>query len=371
MLNVDPKDVAFSLRSNYWCAFLSASLRLLERGGDLAFVLPAAWEYASYAKSLRDEVRRSFRLVETHRSMRPLFPEVQEGCVVLIAKSFLSPPQETRAYIHSDSRELVEALHNGTPPERIVAKAPIVQRAKTKAFSDVFSLRIGCVTGDASYFLLTEEERMKHRLPFSAMQPVVSRAKHLVDAQITFAGWNHLRCQNERVWLFSPDRSALRFKAVQAYLSLGEDICNLSSYKLKHRDPWYMVPDVRTDAVGFMSGMTKAGPWLCLRSMRDLAATNTLYAISDKKRMTYAERCGWALSMLSTPVRQQFHGLARRYADGLSKLEPRDVSALRLPEPPQIIGAAAVYKQALEALLSGRESDAVRIADETFGIHHR
>jgi len=371
MLEVDPKDVAYSRRSNYWCAFLAASLRLLEPGGDLAFVLPAAWEYASYAEGLRDEVRRSFRLVDTHRSMRPLFPEVQEGCVVLIAKSFLSTPQQARDYIHSDSSELVDALHNGAPLERIVVRTPVAQRSKTKSFDEIFSLRIGCVTGDANYFLLTETERTKNHLPFSAVQPVLSRAKHLVDAQITFASWNRLRSQDERVWLFSPDRAALRSKAVRAYISFGEESCDLSSYKLKRRNPWYLVSDVRTDIVGFMSGMTKAGPWLCLRSMRGLAATNTLYVISEKKRMAYAERCSWALGMLTTPVRQQLHGLARRYADGLSKLEPRDISTLRLPEPPEILGAPAVYKKAVEALLSGRETDAIRIADETFGIHHR
>jgi hypothetical protein len=320
---------------------------------------------------LRDEVRRSFRLVETHRSMRPLFPEVQEGCVVLIAKSFLSAPQPARDYIYSDSSELVQALHYGAPPERIIVRAPVAARTRTKSFDELFSLRIGCVTGYANFFLLTESERTKHRLPFSAVQPVVSRAKHLVDAHITFATWNRLRSQNERVWLFRPGRAALRSNAVRAYIALGEEICDLSSYKLKHRTPWFLVPDVRTDVVGFMSGMTKSGPWICLRSMRGLAATNTLYVISEKKRMTYAERCGWALSMLSSPVRQQFHGLTRRYADGLAKLEPRDISILRLPEPPEIAGIAAIYKQAVGALTSGHEIDAIRIADEAFGICHR
>jgi hypothetical protein len=96
-----------------------------------------------------------------------------------------------------------------------------------------------------------------HHLPFSAVQPVVSRARHLVDACITFAAWNRLRSQNERVWLFSPDRAALRSKAVRAYISLGEKACDLSSYKLKHRDPWYMVLVLRVWLLGpFASSFT-------------------------------------------------------------------------------------------------------------------
>jgi len=42
-------DASFSARSNYWCAFLSASMRVLANQGCLAFVLPAAWDYAHYA----------------------------------------------------------------------------------------------------------------------------------------------------------------------------------------------------------------------------------------------------------------------------------------------------------------------------------
>lgn len=368
---IDTKNPAFSKRSNYWCAFLASSLRLLEQGGDIAFVLPAAWEYASYAKGLRQEVLQSFRTVETHRSLKPLFADVQEGCVVLIAKSFQGKPEPSRSYVHADSTELIKALSDGVPRERLLIKKHYVTRAKTRAFGEVFNIRIGCVTGDAGYFLLTEEERRDHGLPLSSVLPVVTRARQLTGAQIGFGDWDRLRVEGERVWLFRPDRLALRSRGVQDYLALGKKQCNLSSYKLRNRKPWYLVPDVKTDAVGFMSGMTKSGPWLCMRSMRNLSATNTLYVIHETKRMTMAERSAWALSLLSSPVRQQFHSIVRRYADGLPKLEPHEVSSLRLPEPKLFPEAIAVYSKAINALLSGQEVVAIKLADEALGIPTR
>lgn len=368
---VDEKNPAFSKRSNYWCAFLAVSLRLLEPGGDIAFVLPAAWEYASYARGLRQEILSSFTSVVVHRSLRPLFAEVQEGCVVLIAKSFQGKPEPPKSYVHADSAELVKALSDGPPKERLIVKAHNLSHPKTSAFSEIFSLRIGCVTGDASYFLLTEEERRAHGLPLSAVIPVVTRARQLAGAQIGFSDWDRLRTDGERIWLFRPDRVALRSKGVQNYLVLGEEQCDLKSYKLKNRTPWYQVPDVRTDAVGFMSGMTKSGPWLCLRSMRNLAATNTLYLVHEAKRLTVAQRSAWALSLLSSPVREQFHSIVRRYADGLPKLEPRDVSSLRLPVPNHFPGATDLYKKAIKALLSGQEIAATKLADEGLGISTR
>jgi adenine-specific DNA-methyltransferase len=59
-------DGSFALRSNYWCAFLSASLRVLANHGSLAFVLPAAWDYAMYAGDVRCAIYQQFQSIEVH-----------------------------------------------------------------------------------------------------------------------------------------------------------------------------------------------------------------------------------------------------------------------------------------------------------------
>jgi hypothetical protein len=63
----------------HWMAFLTASLNLVRPGGCLGFVLPASWDFADYAASIRDEVFKSFERVEVYRCKRPLFDSVQEG----------------------------------------------------------------------------------------------------------------------------------------------------------------------------------------------------------------------------------------------------------------------------------------------------
>ena len=177
---------------------------------------------------------------------------------------------------------------------------------------------------DAGYFLLTEAEREANKLPIGSVRPILSKARHLAKARVTKADWKNLLDANERVWLFNPSTRSLRSKAVRAYIEHGEKVCNLDAYKLKHRDPWYQVKDLRK-GIGFLSGMTKLGPWITFRSMRGLAATNTLYVLTAKKHMFADEHAAWALSLLSSPCRQQFNELARRYPDGLPKLEHRRV----------------------------------------------
>ena len=359
----DGSDSSFSLRSNYWCAFLSASLRLLEDHGSISFVLPAAWEYALYAQHVRRAVSENFRSVSVHRCHEPLFPPVREGRIVLVAKGYRQKPARSLRTEHSSSESLIGALRQiGTEIVRSPKQRPFGKTSEDISFSDLFNINIGCVTGNADYFLLTESQRLAHDLPIAALQPVLSKARHLVKAQIAKADWERLRSADERVWLFSPDASSHQSKAVRKYIRYGEKVCDLEAYKLKHREPWYSVKDIR-EGTGFLSGMTKLGPWICFRSMRHLAATNTLYVLTAKIKMDADQRAAWALSLLSSPCRQQFKHLARRYPDGLPKLEPHDLYAFRLQPPNQTACASQKYKQAIDLLLSGNEARAVAIAD--------
>jgi adenine-specific DNA-methyltransferase len=357
------EDPSFALRSNYWCAFLSACLGLLKPDGSLAFVLPAAWDYALYAHELRERVLSSFKWVEVHRSLEPLFPAVREGSVVLLAKGYLQTPEHAGRIDHPTATSLIAALSRPIPQTaRTKPCAPTACDASGWRFSDLFSAGIGCVTGDVNYFLLTESQRLGHDLPISALRPVVSKARHLAASQISKVIWDRLRRADERVWLFSPDVHAQRNRAVRAYLKHGETVCNLDGYKLRNRDHWYEVPGIRF-GVGFMSGMTSVGPWLSLRSMRGLAATNTLYVITTNETMTIDEQAAWALSLLSSETRRQVRAKLRCYPDGLTKLEPHDISELQLLPPNRIAGSRDAYHRAITLLMSGNAGAATAIAD--------
>jgi adenine-specific DNA-methyltransferase len=356
-------DASFARRSNYWCAFLSACLRVLADHGSLAFVLPAAWDYAQYASDIRRVIYEQFQTVEVHRSQGPLFAQVREGCVVLVAKGYRRNPTRAVRVAHNSAQALIAALTKDR--RKATARLRTVRVADTSltSFSDLYTVRIGCVTGDANYFLLRESDRARLDLPFESVRPVVSKARQLTTAYLTSCEWNRLLEADERVWLFYPEPKVLRCKAVQAYLELGREKCDLEAYKLRNREPWYRVSDVRRGASGFLSGMTKLGPWICFRSKRDLVATNTLYAVTAKTKMRSDERAAWALSLLSTSSRRQFLEIARHYPDGLPKLEPHDINSLRLQTPRYTRRAEEEYGRAVSYLVSGRVGEAVAIAD--------
>ena len=358
----DLSDRPIGNGANVWYAFVLASVRLLKQGGSLAFVLPASAEFADYSAAFRDGLRDQFERLDLFRSDRPLFSEVQEGNLIAIARNYGAPPLRVSRKHFATPEALMDAMANrhkvnGRPcPERSTCDCK-----DTITFGSVADIRLGGVTGDAKYFLLNEEQRRALDLPDSAFVPVVSRARHLRSSIIDCQEWKSLRNDGCRVLLFCPSETIAKKPAVQKYLRRRVGGCNRSAFKVANRTPWYRTPLPPTPDA-FLSGMSQVGPWLCINEMPSLNATNTLYVVSFKSA-SKNERFGYAISLITTNVRQQLRRAGRRYADGLIKYEPSALKHLRLPRVKDNIDYACLYDNALAALLGGRLREAMRMAD--------
>lgn len=360
------------LGANYWCAFLCQSLRLLRPNGNICFVLPASWEYADYAKSIRALVPRQFARFEVHRSAEPMFPTVRDGSVLVIGRGYRAVHQEISYHQHANARALADCLSNPQTDEKVASIASLTSQAgnlRQVPLGDVMKVQIGAVTGDSSYFLMNDRRRRELGLPVTSMYPVVSGARDLIGPTMNKATWNELRRLNARVWLFRPATSAVTHGSVRAYLDLAasDGGCNRHAHHVLRRETWYLTTMPRRPD-GFMSGMSRYGPWVSLRAMRGLSATNTLYTIRFRKRWSFDEKAAWCLSLLTTTAREQLLRVGRRYPDGLLKYEPHDLEVVSVPQPPPRKDAARVYRNAITALLNGNVKEAIRIADAWFGL---
>ena len=355
--------------ANAWYAFVLALLQLLNKGGSLGFLLPSAAEYTDYSRGLRESVGKSFRTLDIYRCRRPLFADVQEGTIVAIARGYKQGPCAVCRREVRNLNQLERLLRLGpgsaTHPCRRTSRYP---GPNTRALGDLATIGLGGVTGDASFFLLTEEERKALHLPLNSLAPVVSRARHLQTAVIDRNRWNALRHNNQRVWLFGPPDKALTNVHVKGYLrrKASDGGCRRSNYKVSIRDPWYRTP-LPEDPHGFISGMSQHGPWICFSEMKGLNATNTLYVIKFHDEIDENMRFGWALALLTAAAQRQIRSLGRRYADGLKKYEPSGLKQIRLVTPANDVSYRSSYVLAVEALLKGERQKAHMIAEKAIG----
>ncbi len=355
---------------NCWVAFVCGALRVLTRGGDLCFVLPAAWDYADYAREIRSFLPTQFESLEVHRSARPLFPGVQDGTVVLVGRNFGGQAKESRRYEHVDGTALISHLDIAEirKPSSIVPTAETNWNSKDKlprvALGDLCEVRIGCVTGDCDYFLMNEDRRKSLGLPIASVIPVLSRARHLLKPRTNRGDWQNLRDNGERVWMFRPSERVLNHPAVKKYLDLkfSDGGCRRSRYKIRQRKTWYLTPlSGRID--GYLSGMCAKSVWVSLSGKPQVEATNTLYTLRFKQGLTLNEKAGICLGLLTTPAISQMRVSGRRYADGLIKYEPADIAAVRVPVLKDSRGAFGTYRRAIKLLLGGKQEEAIALVD--------
>ncbi len=355
-------------KANYWCAFVLRAVECLRTDGVLVAVLPAAWDFARYARLVRESIFSSFRDVTVIRSTAPLFPTVQDGSVVLVARGRGHSPAVVRRIEVSDHEGATHALRSladgKVPSGAVLLRGLPATRTATTRLDDLIDIRIGAVTGDANYFLLTDTEREALNLPRSAVKPVLSRSRHLTTAVVSRKAWDALRQDGARVWLFRPVGSALRHRAVKKYLTQGKKggACNTSGFKIRSREPWHRTPlPGRVDA--FLSGMSKRLPFLVLREMPGLSATNTLYVVSFRNAAGNSERATLGILLLSSAVRRELARHARVYADGLLKFEPSELGGIQVPVVQPRRDAMSVFRRATALLLAGKEREAEALAD--------
>ena len=367
-----PGGLTIGLGANTWCAFVCASLRLLKPKAAISFVLPAAWDYADYASGLRERLPDMFKYFGVYRCYAPMFENVQDGSVVILGLGFGTPNAKKVRREFEHPEELIEALQDPLRDSEENARKGyrVDARENSRACGDdvflgsVVKICLGGVTGDASYFLMTEEQRLSRGLPRSVMKPVLSKARHLTSAHITRDQWKGLCASGERIWLFCPPDGMADHPAVRDYLALDPKVggCNRNAYKIGNRDPWYRTPlPARID--GFLSGMSSLGPCIFFRAMPRLTATNTLYTIRFRRRLPEQHRYAWALALLTTRVRKSLGKACRVYADGLRKYEPADIGSLVIPKPKRSRGSKPAYLRAVGLLLRGKLDESARIAN--------
>ncbi|HXD33060.1 MAG TPA: hypothetical protein VN643_18205 [Pyrinomonadaceae bacterium] len=258
---------------------------------------------------------------------------------------------------------MIEALtQSGKSAGRECRVRPAKRSAALVPLKSIATLRLGGVTGDASFFLMDEEKRQSLNLPTSAFTPVVSKARHVKSAYLQREMWNELKEADERVWLFNPTPVIIRENwRVRKYLYPEAGGCNRKAYKIVDRRPWYQTP-LLSPADAFISGMSQQGPWLCINEFPKLRATNTLYVLRFAEQYRQ-ERYMWALALLTSIAQRQIRGISRHYADGLVKYEPGALGEVELPRLQPNANHRSLYEQAVTSFLNSDLLTAKDIAD--------
>jgi adenine-specific DNA-methyltransferase len=381
LAKVKAKGVLLNSLASSWAAFAIQSTTLLKQGGRLAMVIPMELGHASYARPVFDYLTRSFEKLTLLTFKEPLFPELSQDTLLLLAENKTSG-NATVNLLDVESLESLESLTETRLEEAqtIDAKAIIAGKEKLNFYflsdyaqhlykrlvaqsirlGDVANVGIGYVSGANDFFHLSHQDVKIRKINRNVLKPAVYKGSAFRGLTFTEQDWQNAEEEGSAGFLFHPKETKLP-KAVKNYIAHGEEQTVHTSYKCRTRSPWYVVPHVY-EADAFLTYMNGLRSQFVVNEAKAVAP-NTLHVVRLKEdsALTATDLAVlWQTSLTALSVELEGHALG----GGMLKLEPREAKSVILPSPISTKKLKPLAKK-LDKLLRGKKLElAIQTAND-------
>ncbi len=322
-----------------WMPFILHAMRFLTAGGRMALVLPYDFTYVRYARPLWAALSDHFGSLQVLRTHERLFPEILQDVVILLADDYGKRTGKVRYQAFERVQDLyggdavvseaitIEAIIDGERPfvhallgdelrdllrTRI---APVTVPARQRV-----TFNIGYVSGDKRFFHPTPAEIQEYQIPERSLLPSITSSRMLKGIGLHTSSLGG--AQAER--LFLPDPGSLT-DGERQYVALGEGSGVSDRFKCRVREPWYVVPGVKTPDV-ILSVFTER-PVLLINDARCFASNSLLCGYCEEGGSGELA-AAWYTSLTLLQCELEVHSLG----GGVMVMVPGEAGRVRLPK---------------------------------------
>lgn len=339
--------------------FLIQALSLLDRGGRLAFIMPADTCEGVFSKKLWDWISKKFKIegVVTFEHEATPFPGVDTNTLIFLIKN--EKPQKKVKWVrclvpqskglfeflkndlvgrgNKDliiyDRDLVEALSTG------LSRAPRIKNDSEYTLADFASVMRGIATGANEFFFLTREKARELKLSNDYLLPAVGRTRDAVGTHITKDVLIKLDAKGRPTLLFSPNGSRWEDmpESVRNYIHKGEELGFSKRSLISTRHPWYKM-EVRKVPIFLFAYLGRRNTRFIKNDAGIVPLTGFLCVYPHFDNKEYVEKLWTILQHPDAISNLQLVG--KSYGSGAVKVEPRSLE--RLPIPSQLVRSLGI-----------------------------
>lgn len=372
-------DISISSQASIWMPFVVHSASFLKKGGRMGFVLPAELLSVNYAATLRSFLLERFSSIRLITFDEPVFPEIQEEVVVLLASGWGEGSCPAISWQQCGGLEdLPQARAVDYVPEaahkrwsKLFASHEAVASLSRLSESESFvplekwgRIALGIVTGGNKFFALSQDEVNDLEIPESELVPVSQPgSKHLRRIDYGKGDWEHARNGGAKTYLFYPGETPS--DAATEYIAQGEKSKISQGYKCQKRNPWWRVPLGKAPDA-FITSMNSYCPNICLNSA-GAYVLNSCHGLffddetDDDLRKLLPIACLNSVTLFGAEL------IGRPYGGGMLKVEPREAARMPVPSTDLVEkckGELLMIKPLVETALEKRDFDgAVTVVD--------
>lgn len=380
-------DIKLSQRTSSWAPYLLLAVSLLKQTGKLGLLLPLELLTTDYAEEIRDFLRRRFQSRIFIFFKTPIFPGLQQDVLLLLASNL--PPYGDRKIevdsYHALSKKIISSAselvadfewnqHKWT--RLLVSNQKLLslldelyKNKKLIQFNNIANISLGQVTGDNSFFILSEEEIEKYKISSKYTVPIISKANHISMAIFNGTDFKEIRRNNEKCFLLNiPSGTDINDdKPLQDYLDLGKRKSADQKYKCRTRWPWYSVP-MQKIPDAFLTYMSGSQVRL-VKNSGNVYSTNTIHNINLKSNLNDADLLNaYITSFYSSITKLSIELVGRAYGGGVLKLEIGEARKILMPNlndvPLQILTELSKLLKEVDKDLRNSRSDSLTAIDD-------
>lgn len=245
---------------NIWTAFLISGVESLTENGIISFVLPAELLQVSYAKELRDYLRKTLHKIEVFAFNELVFDGIEQDVIIIIGTK--SSKQKGVSFFQANKLTDLKEPHlipGNTNIDRdtldkwtnyILSEEELnfldVFKQDIKAVKDYAKVQVGIVTAANNFFIIDKKVVDKYELkPYT--KKILQKSSLIPQSlSVTLNDFSVLENKGKPVFLLAlPDESddSLSNK-VKEYIKAGESNNVHQGYKCLIRNNWFHVSSV-------------------------------------------------------------------------------------------------------------------------------
>jgi len=363
--------------------FLIQALSLLDKGGRLAFIMPADTCEGVFSKKLWDWIGKKFQIdgVITFEQKATPFPGVDTNAIIFLiknerpigkikwAKCFESQNRGLFEFLEND---LVGESYNGLDIyERDLTEALSVGLSRPQRTDNDFEFTLtdfarvvrGIATGANEFFFLTRQKAKEVGIPDKFFVSAVGRTRDAEGSYLTRDSLIKLERKGRPTRLFSPN--GFRFEdmpeSVQNYILEGERVGLSKRALISTRQPWYKM-EVREVPVFLFSYLGRRNARFIKNEAGIVPLTGFLCVYPRSNDAEYIAKL-WAILQHPDTI-SNLRLVGKSYGSGAIKVEPRSLE--RLPLSSDLVkGLGLVPVRAADLALSLFAQDSFKDPTET------
>lgn len=323
--------------------FLVRALEVIRDAGRLAFITPAEWLDVNYGRAIKrfvlDRAHVEALVLWEHDHL--FFNGALTTAAITLLRVGTPAPGPTRVVRLPRRPPEVEEVLTAIAGERTKLRVdeveltadtkwsrPVGRRARRGTpLRELARVRRGIATGCNRFFVASERLRRERGLELAYLRPCIATPRLVSGDELTLHDLRRLPDEVPR-WVldYREPGAERRDDALGKYLRSGMSAHQAhAGYLASRREPWYALERRETSPILF-TYMNRERPRF-IRNRAGAVPLNT-FLIVEPHEGANADQVWRALN--AEHVMRQLVGARRNYGGGLWKLEPRELSDLRL-----------------------------------------